>query len=114
MSDLESLCEEVLEDDESSVSTINVNGNEQVSRKKRSVISQASTPPSTILPSYITPITTQSPRLLNPNSIHLSSRNNRIYKNSRAKLRWAVLRKKRRRRRRRTRIKLLFKMIGKI
>ena len=104
MSDLESLCEEVLEEDEISASTIDVIDNQPVSRKKRQAITQASTPSSTILPL----ITTQSVRLLNSKEMH------KLYKIKLAKLRWAALRKKRRRRRRRTRIKLLFKMIGKI
>ena len=112
MSDLESLCEEVLEDDESSVS--NKNYNDADSRNKRSVALHSSTPESTTPTSSITSVPTKYPNLLNPNYISLTSRQRRIYQTSRARRKWSILRNKRRRRSRRTRIKLLFKMIGKI
>ena len=112
MSELESLCEDVLDDEEISGSANDANENEGLSRQKRdSSLSVAPTQSSRSSTKSI--LISRYPRYRSSNNLRSLSNNanQRVYSKSRAKSRWVVLRKKRRRRRR-SRVKLLFKMIG--
>ena len=112
MSELESLCEDVLDDEEISGSDNDVHENGGLSRKKRdSSLSMTPTPSSRSSTKSIH--ISRYPRYRSSNNLHSSSNhaNQRVYSKSRNKSRWVVLRRKRRRRRR-SRVKLLFKMIG--
>ena len=112
LSELESLCEDVLDDEEISGSNNDDNENEKLSRKKRESSLSVSPTPSSRSSTKSFHIS-RYPRYRSSNNLRSSSKNvNQIvYSKSRSKSRWVVLRKKRRRRRR-SRVKLLFKMIG--
>ena len=112
MSELESLCEEVLEDEDISASEDNVNNNKPISRNKRDS-SSSTTQPSNSRSSSVPMRMPKYPKHMNSKNLSFSSNRirNRAYTKSRMKSRWVLLRKKRRRRRR-SRVKLIFKMIG--
>ena len=113
MSELESLCEEILDHDQVYNSKDGRNTNTPNSRKKRSVSSTASS--SSHLNNLSNIITTPAPTTFGVNHKIFSKHATRMaHMKSRSRLRLALLKKKKRRRRRRSRIKLFFKMIGSI
>ena len=113
LSELESLCEDVLEDEASSASYDIANENEPISRRKRESSLSTTQSPGSRYPA-IKFHSSKHPRYhnFNPGNSTASRIRQRVYDRSRLKSRWALLRKKRRRRRR-SRVKILFKMIGK-
>ena len=113
LSELESLCEDVLEDEANTGDDNNANDDGPISRMKRDLLS--STTPSSISESSVRKlIPSQYPRYRNFKHLNTpgSHIRQRVYNKSRTKSRWTLFRKKRRRRRR-SRVKILFKMIGK-
>ena len=113
MSELESLCEEILDHDQLYNSKDGRNINTPNSRKKRSVSSTASS--SSHLNNLSNIITTPAPTTFGANHKIFSKHTTRMaHMKSRSRLRLALMKKKKRRRRRRSRIKLFFKMIGSI
>ena len=111
MSELESLCEEILDQDQLYNSNDSRNKNTPNSRNKRSVSSTASSLSNSSHFSNI--ITTPAPTTFGVNHKIYSKHATRMaHMKSRSRLRLALLKKKKRRRRRRSRIKLFFKMIG--
>ena len=111
MSELESLCEEILDQDQVYNSNDGRNKNTPNSRKKRSVSSTASSV--SHLNHFTNIATTPVPTTFGANHRIFSKHTTRMaHMKSRSRLRLALLRKKKRRRRRRSRIKLFFKMIG--
>ena len=112
MSELESLCEDVLDEEEISGSANDANEIEGLSRQKRDS-SLYVTPTQSSRSSTKSIPMSRYPRYRSSNNLRFSSNraNKRVNGKSRSKSRWVVLRKKRRRRRR-SRVKLLFKMIG--
>ena len=111
MSDLESLCEEVLEDEETFISRNNTNDNELRFRRKRNIVSSISSTPTSLLMYSTNAISSKAPRNFNRKRILSKNSNRRAFMKLRARLQMARQRNKRRRRRR-SRIKILFKMIG--
>ena len=112
LSELESLCEDVLDDEEISGSDNHGHDNEGLSRQKRD-FSLPVTPTQSSRSSTKSILTSRYPRYRSSNNLpsSLNHAKQRVYNKSRSKSRWVMLRKKRRRRRR-SRVKLLFKMIG--
>ena len=111
MSELESLCEEILDQNQLYNSNDSRNKNTLNSRKKRSVSSTASSLSN--IDHFSNIITTPAPTTFGVNHKIYSNHATRMaHMKSRSRLRLALLKKKKRRRRRRSRIKLFFKMIG--
>ena len=111
MSELESLCEEILDQDQLYNSNDSRNKNTPNSRKRRSVSSTASS--LSHLNHLRNNITIPVPTSFGVNNNTFSKHATRMaHIKSRSRLRLALLKKKKRRRRRRSRIKLFFKMIG--
>ena len=106
MSKLESICEEVLEDEENSDFQHDLNDSVPGFRKKRNI-----SPSPNMLPSETSKMARQN---VTSRPKH-STANNVGYKKPKSKMTWVLRRRRkrrRRRRRRRSRIRLLFKMIG--
>ena len=114
LSELESLCEDVLEEEATSTSYDIANENEPVSRRKRDSSVSTTQSSGSRFPTRNFH-SSQNPRYhnLKPGNSSISRIRQRVYGRSRMKSRWTLVRKKRRRRRR-SRVKILFKMIGKL
>ena len=114
LSELESLCEDVLEDETTTVSYDIANENEPISRRKReSSVSTTQSSGSRFLTRNFHSSPNSRYHNFKPENSSAGRIRQRVYDRSRMKSRWTLLRKKRRRRRR-SRVKILFKMIGKL
>ena len=111
LSKLESLCEEVLEDQEDFISKDDLNSNQTSLRIKRDVSPQ----PIEITTTINSRTYSQNRNVKNENATTVLPKQSvprtRISKPPKRKARWFS--RRRRRRRRRSRIKLLFRMLGK-